>query len=66
MHARRALQVPFSANCALSLSSLCAGGDPLCRLTLEAWEGDASATAILEVRSPTRGRYAYQGGGAYR
>ncbi len=33
------LQDPYSANCALSLTSLCAAGDPLCRLTLEAWEG---------------------------
>ncbi|GLI64989.1 hypothetical protein VaNZ11_008414, partial [Volvox africanus] len=38
---------PFSANCALSLTSLCSAGDPLCRLTLEAWEGQARATAVL-------------------
>ncbi|EFJ49297.1 hypothetical protein VOLCADRAFT_90084 [Volvox carteri f. nagariensis] len=40
---------PFSANCALSLTSLCSAGDPLCRLTLEAWEGQARATAVLRT-----------------
>lgn len=56
------MQDPYSANCALSLTSLCAAGDPLCRLTLEAWEGVGEGVGSGVSNSGNSSRSSNHGG----
>ncbi|GIL76100.1 hypothetical protein Vretimale_5728 [Volvox reticuliferus] len=46
---RPAFQTPSQLPHTAIVLCLCSAGDPLCRLTLEAWEGQARATAVLRT-----------------